>query len=283
MPKKLAAEVVAQSLDDQLAKARLDLVAAREAAERIASEEAESLGSDERFTAWLRKKRVAEQDQQRLTALVADLEKQIEAAADAAKLAAFAARWEAAAERNREVARSMQTELPKAWAIIATVLEAAAVAAIETEEVLREQPINFTAPNLLVDPEAFRRRSSFDEEVIEVQEVDLFVCKKTGSLFADQSKQKPHSITKKFKQVRYLPAQRSDSTKPFWSELRFPRLDDGGPALFDGSELRSPYDVLRALRTDRPERRQRQPQVRIEPIAPKLAQANQFDGPPAIG
>jgi hypothetical protein len=102
-------------------------------------------------------------------------------------------------------------------------------------------------------------------------------------LFADQSKQKPHSITKKFKQVRYLPAQISDSIKLFWNDLRFPRLDDGGPALFDGSELRSPYEVLRALRTERPERRQRQPQVRIEPIVPKVARANQFDGPPAVG
>jgi hypothetical protein len=212
MPKKLAAEVVAQSLDDQLAQARLDLEVAREAAELIASEEAESLGSDERFTAWLRKKRVAEQDQQRLTALVADLERQIAEAATAAKLAAFTARWEAAAEQNREVASLMQTELPRAWDIIKEVLEAAALAEIETDEVLRERPANFTVPDLLVDPEAFRRLSSFDEEVIEVQEVDLFVCKKTGNLFADQSRQKPHSITKKFKQVRYLPAQRSDST-----------------------------------------------------------------------
>lgn len=283
MPKKLAAEVVAQSLDDQLAKARLDLENAREAAERIANEEAENLANDTVFTAWMRQKRVAEQEHQRLAALVSSLERQIEEAAVAAKLAAFTARWEAAAERNREVARLMQTELPRAWDIIKAVLEAAALAQVETDEVLREQPANFTAPDLLVDPEAFRRRSSFDEEVIEVQEVDLFVCKKTGNLFADQSKQKPHSITKRFKQVRYLPSQFSDSIKPFWNELRFPRLNDGGPALFDGSELRSPYDVLRALRTDRPERRQRQPQVRIEPIAPKLTQANQFDGPPAIG
>lgn len=280
MPKKLAAEVVAQSLDDQLAKARLDLENAREAAERIANEEAENLANDTVFTAWMRQKRVAEQEHQRLAALVADLERQIEEAATAAKLAAFTARWEAAAERNREVARLMQTELPKAWAIIKTVLEAAAVAAIETEDILHERPTNFTVPDLLVDPEAFRRRASFDEEVIEVQEVDLFVCKKTGNLFADQSKQKPHSITKKFKQVRYLPAQISDSIKPFWSDLRFPRLDDRGPALFDGAELRSPYDVLRALRTDRPERWQRQSQVRIEPI--RQSSVGGFDGGPAI-
>jgi hypothetical protein len=280
MPKKLAAEVVAQSLDDQLAQARLDLEAVREAAERIASEEAESLGSDERFTAWLRKKRVAEQDQQRVTALVADLERQIEEAAVAAKLAAFTARWEAAAERNREVARLMQTELPKAWAIIATVLEAAALAAIETEEIVHDRPAGFVVPDLLVDPEAFRRRPSFDEEVLSVQVVDLLVDKKSGGLYADQSVRKPNSIARKFREVTYLPAQLSDSIKPFWSDLRFPRLDDGGPSLFDGSELRSPRDVLRALRAERPERRQRPQQVRIEPI--RQSSVGGFDGGPAI-
>ncbi len=266
MARKLAASVVAQSLDDQLAQARLEREAAREAAERIANQETENLANDTVFTAWMRQKRVAEQEHQRLAALVSSLERQIEEAAVAAKLAAFTARWEAAAERNREVARLMQTELPKAWAIIATVLEAAALAAIETEEIVHDRPAGFVVPDLLVDPEAFRRRPSFDEEVLSVQVVDLLVDKKSGGLYADQSVRKPNSIARKFREVTYLPAQLSDSIEPFWSDLRFPRLDDGGPALFDGSEIRSPRDVLRALRAERPERRQRPQQVRIEPI-----------------
>lgn len=273
-------QIGASSVDDQIDAAHSDLVAARARADLVAAEENDNLQSDEIFSSWQRRYRVAELEVDRLARLIATLEADRTAKIEQAGRARYIARWNAAAMRNRAVADMMKEQLPKAWEIVKSVIEAAAIAEIESDRVLRDRPVDFEGPCSIGNPEAFRCRRSFEETILEDRVVDLFVEKQTGRLFADQSKQPPRSVVRKFRQVTYLPLQLGDAALPFYREMRFPRLDDNGAAIFDGTSMRTSHDVLRALRAPRPERVQRQHQVRIEPIA--LASASQIDGGPAV-
>jgi hypothetical protein len=170
--------------------------------------------------------------------------------------------------------------LPKAWEIISSVLQAAALVEIETDGVLRDRPPDFRPPRAIVNPESFRRRPSFEETIIEDRVVDMFVDKKTGALFADQSKQRPGSVVRQFREVTYLPMELGNAVLPFYRDLKFPRLDDSGGPLFDGSKINSPRDVLLTLSSPRPERHQRQRQVRIEPLVPIATPS--LDGGPTV-
>lgn len=255
------------TLGEQLDVARADFETARAAAESLANEEAGNLGSDEAYHSWHRRKRVAEIEVERLAATVPALETAIVDATAKAVLDEYEARYNAAAARNREVAAMLRDDLPRAWAIVSTFLEAAALAEIETAEVLRLKPAGFVPSRWIGDPEAGRRRSSLEEEIVREEVAELWIDAETGHLFADQTRRPTKkALTKQFKQVTYLPSRRGDNTQPFFRDLHFPRIDQSGPALFDGRNLHSPHDVLRALRAPRPELPPRHPQMRISPV-----------------
>ncbi len=271
----------APALQDQLAKARLDLEAARDAAERVANEEASNLGSDELFTGWLRKKRVAEQDQQRLEALIASLENQIDAAEHTAKLEVFAARWTAVAERSVAVKTMYEQDLPQAWEIVAKVIEAAAQLEIDRQAILRAMPVGFEPPTLIHQPDLeIRCRSCCDETILESEIVDM-LTDRAGRLFVNQTcAAAKRGVARPFRHVTYLPMQTSSQTPPFWQQLVFPRLSAVGGPMYDGAKVNSPQEALAALRMERPVDVEREPMMRIEPI--RQSSVADFDGGPAI-
>jgi hypothetical protein len=269
------------SLEEQLARARQDLEAARDAAERIANEEAANLDSDELFTGWLRKKRVAEQDQQRLEALIASLENQIDAAEQSAKLKVFAARWKAVAERSIAVKSMYEHDLPQAWQIVSKVIEAAAQLEIDRQAIIRELPEGFEPPVFIHHPETeIRCRPCRDETILESEIVDM-MTDRAGRLFVDQScAAAKRGVARPFRHVHYLAHQTSSQVPPFWQQLVFPRLSSVGGPMYDGAKVNSPQEALAALRMERPVDVEREPMMRIEPIRqPSVAD---FDGPPAI-
>jgi hypothetical protein len=269
------------SLEEQLARARQDLKAARDAAERIANEEAANLDSDELFTGWLRKKRVAEQDQQRLEALIASLENQIDAAEHTAKLEAFAARWTAVAERSVAVKAMYEQDLPQAWKIVAKVIEAAAQLEIDRQAILSAMPVGFEPPAPIHQPDIeIRCRSCRDEKILKSEVVDMLTDRE-GRLFVDQScAAAKRGVSRPFRHVHYLPTKTSSQTPPFWQQLVFPRLSSVGGPMYDAAKVNSPQEALAALRMERPVDVEREPMMRIEPIRqPSVAD---FDGPPAI-
>jgi hypothetical protein len=269
------------SLSDQLAKARLDLEAARDAAERIANEEAANLGSDELFTGWLRKKRVAEQDQQRLEALITSLENQIDAAEHTAKLEVFAARWTAVAERSVAVKAMYEQDLPQAWEIVAKVIEAAAQLEIDRQAIIREMPVGFEPPVSIHHPEMEIRCLPCRDETILKTEIVNMMTDREGRLFVDQScAAAKRGVSRPFRHVHYLAHQTSSQVLPFWQQLVFPRLSSVGGPLYDGTKTSSPQEALAALRMERPVDVEREPMLRIEPI--RQSSVANFDGPPAI-
>lgn len=255
---------------DQLLAARAELEAARGAAEALANDEASNLGSDEAFHSWSRRKRLAEIEVGRLADVVTSLEADVTSHAAQIEIDRYRARYDAAAECNRKVADMIRTDLAQAWSIVSSVLEAAALAEIETAAVLRSMPAGFQPTQSIGDPEDARRRPSLEEKVLGEETVSLWVDAETGNLFADQSRRPTkRAIAKMFRQTTVLPARRGDSPPPFFRELVFPRIDQNGPAMFDGRSLQSPEQVLRALAEPRPTAKatSRSSQIRIEPMS----------------
>jgi hypothetical protein len=260
---------------------------ARDQVEALAGQEAVSLESDEAYGAWSRRKRLAEKEVTRLLALVSTIEADIAAERAYAVRAAYTARYNAAAARNREVVELYRTELPKAWAVIADVLEKAALAQIETEAVIKEMPADYTPRTWIGDPDrSVRCRPPVEEEIVSERIVELWVDLKTGNTFADQSAPPTvSSIKKQFKEVTYRPFRPSGDVPPFYRDLKFPRLDaTGSTSLFDGGRLRGPYDVIEALRKSRQRSRSDVPCItKIEPItAEKRPLATVDNSPPMI-
>lgn len=258
------------NLQAALSTTRDDLAVARGQVEVLAGQEAVSLESDEAYGAWSRKKRLAEKEVGRLVALVANVEADIEAERANATRAAYEGRYNAAAARNREVVDLYRTELPKAWAIIANLLEKAALAQMETEAVIKEMPADYTPRTWIGDPDrSVRCRPPVEEEIVRERIIELWVDPKTGNTFADQSA--PPSVTsikKQFREVTYRPFRPAGDVAPFYRDLKFPRLDaTGSTSLFDGGRLRGPYDVIEALRKSRQRSKSDVPYfTKIEPL-----------------
>lgn len=103
-------------------------------------------------------------------------------------MAAFEARYNAAADRNDQVMELFRTQLPEAWRIIAHVLEQAALAEIETESVRRAMPENFHPTRWLGDPDrSVRCRPPSPEKILDEKTVELWGDQATGAIFADQT------------------------------------------------------------------------------------------------
>ncbi|MDP2359017.1 MAG: hypothetical protein Q8M31_23570 [Beijerinckiaceae bacterium] len=269
------AKSTSANLHAALAGARSELDAAHHMVEVHASREGSCLEeSDEAYGAWFRQKRLYEKEVARLNALVSKFEADIATEEANAMRAAYAVRYNAAAARNREIVERYRAELPKAWAIIANLLEAAALAQIETEAVIKAMPADYTPRTWIGDPDrTVRCRPPIDDEIVSEQIVELWADPKTGNTFANRSA--PPSVTsvkRQFKEVTYRPFQPAGDVPPFYRDLKVPRLDAiGSRVLFDGAKLRGPYDVLEALRQSRQRSEKAAPYLtRIEPLTPEI-------------
>lgn len=258
------------SAADHLDATRAELVRAQAALQTIVEEEHASLSSDEAYSAWSRRKRLAENEEIRLRDLLETIERKIVHDQDEGVLADFDGRYNAAADRNNDVAALFREALPEAWQVISEILRAAALAAIETEAVQKAMPSGYRPKRALIDPDyTIRCRPAVQEEVLSQELAELWTDRKTGALFSDQSKPPVDSnaIKKRFKITSYMAFRPGGDAQPFWKGLIFPRLDTAGPALFDGTKARTPADVLRQLSQRRPSNTT--PPVvlrRIEPI-----------------
>jgi hypothetical protein len=98
-----------RSIDDRINAARADLAAAQRQAELVGAEENGNLATDEVYSSWQRRKRVADLEVSRRAKLLETLETDRAAQLARVELAAFTARWNAAAAHNLEVAEMMKT------------------------------------------------------------------------------------------------------------------------------------------------------------------------------
>lgn len=242
------------SLQEQISAARADLADVQSRLEAIALDEQESLATDASYIAWTRRRRLAESEYQRLSNLIISLDAQIVADQEAKAMAAFEARYNAAADRNDAVAELFRKALPEAWDIIAHVLEQAALAEIESENVRRAMPPNFHPKRWLGDPDrSVRCRPPMKEKIISETTVDRWVDKKTGNIFANQTSPPTDSraFKRKFREVSYTPFRPSGDVAPFYRELTFPRIGNAGGPVFDGSKINTAREVLAELAKSR--------------------------------
>lgn len=267
-----------------LAAAHSDLDAARTRLVEIEQAESAALQkSDEAYASWLRQKRLAEAELARLEQEVGKAAAEAEAEEARARLAEYDARYKAAAARNREVEKRLREDVPKAWAIIAQFIEDAALAEIETAEVLREMPREYDPKIWIGDPDrSIRCGPPMDEEIVSEELVARWVDPKTGSIFADEPKAS-RAIKRPFREVNYRPFRPVDEPLPFYRGIRMPRLDAvGDHFLYDGTALRSPHQALAAIRAsrNRPRPQARPVLTKLEPIDPPAAA---FALPPPLG
>lgn len=252
------------------ASVQADLEAARARVVKLEQAEGAALEtSDEAFAAWLRQKRLADAEVARLEQEIAKVEREAEAQEDRARLAEYGARYEAAAARNREIEKRLREDVPQAWAVIAQWIEDAAVAELESVEVLREMPREYDPKIWIGDPDrSVRCGPPMDEEVISDEVVGKWVDPATGGIFADQPKVR-RAVKKFFREVKYLAARPIDEPLPFYRALRMPRLDAvGDHFLYDGSRVHGPHEALAAVRKSRsrPAPSARPVLTKLEPI-----------------
>src|SRR4029079_16389617 len=146
------------------------------------------LESDDAWSAWGRQRELADADVSRLTELVARLEAEAESEAAKTKRDGLLRRYEAVAAQNAAAAELIRTEMPKAWSIIETVLEAVALADIATKQLAADLPHDFDTGDLWIgNPERETRcRPPCDQKILSRKRVDLWCDPKTGNRFVDQ-------------------------------------------------------------------------------------------------
>jgi hypothetical protein len=232
--------------------------------------------SNEAWVSWHRDRELADADETRATALVAQLEAEAAIADAKARSDRFRCRFEAQAKENAAVTDLIRSELPKAWDILSRVLEAIASAEIATEQVVGEMPDDFDPGDLWIgNPDmTVRWRPPVPEKILSTKVVELWVDP-SGNPFVDQTREPTVTAHKrKFTEITYQHFAPADGVPPLYKTLRIPRLNHvGGPTLFDGSALNGPHDVLAALQRIH-ERVERNPVVLVkyEPLDRKAMQ-----------
>lgn len=266
----MAKATVPRNIEMQLAAAREELVAAVAHEGAVIESESASLSSDADYIAWSRRKRLAESERQRLISLIASLEARQVEDERVKNLEEFDRRYNAAADANDRVAVMLREELPQAWKILSSVMLAAAEAEIEASAVRRAMPASYHPKRPLIDPDSsVRCRSASPERILSQEITELFVDPKTNGLFADQSAPPTNRsfVKRQFRVTSYSLSRRAQDVPPFVRSLVFPRLSDFGPAMFDGTKISSPQDVIAQL-TQQEQRVEPRadPLTRIEPV-----------------
>lgn len=265
-------------------QAELD-AARRRQAELEAGEAAAEQESDEAFAAWLRQKRLADREVSRLVEAKAQAERDADAEKAKARLAEYDARYQARAAGNSDVERMLKDDLRAACSTILRVMEAAALAEIETAAVIHAMPRDYEPTVWIGDPDrTVRCRPPEMEEIVSDKVIELWVDPDTGHIFADQDQKSHRAVKKAFREVKYHIFRPAGETPKFFRGLRIPRLDAfGDDCFFDGSKLHDAHDVLAAIREvrNRPGPRPRPVITELKPVE-KAAVVAVDDLPPPI-
>jgi hypothetical protein len=185
--------------------------AARDAAERIANEENEALVSDDSYSSWLRRKKLADLDLARLKGELASVADEIQAEEGRQQRDALLKRYNTVKARNE----ALQARVSEFRETMAPVLL---------------QLIHDLAQDE-VEVEAINRRVPWGERL---RSADATVrCCPSEQI----SETNPY----------FSPA---DDVPPLWRTLVIPRLGQYGGPLFDGTQFNTPERVLQFLERD---------------------------------
>ncbi|WP_027523347.1 hypothetical protein [Bradyrhizobium sp. Ec3.3] len=169
----------------------------------------------------------------------------------------FARRHAVQGEINAKVAASGQKALRKAWEITATALREFADARVATDLLNKAAPEGFS--QLAYADDLARGASAQACVVLSDKEVEQWAFLSTGNRVGDQDAvqggilpvglhaQPQRCVKRRFRHVRFHPAENARHALPISTELRFPRWDAAGP-IFDGA-LVVPDAVATALNT----------------------------------
>ncbi|RZM98730.1 hypothetical protein CWO91_36910 [Bradyrhizobium genosp. SA-3] len=170
----------------------------------------------------------------------------------------FERRRAAQEEVNARVAAAAQKALRKAWDVLTPVLRELAEARAATDLLNKAAPGGFS--QLPYADDLARGAPALPRVEISIKPVELWCFASNGNRVADQGAVQGGSllagfgalkpqpcVKRRFRHVRYHPAEDPRSAAPISTDLRFPRWDSAGP-LFDGAFV-IPDGVAAALST----------------------------------
>jgi len=157
----------------------------------------------------------------------------------------FSRRHAAQSETNAKIAAAAQKALRKAWDILAPSLRELSEARAATDLLNRAAPEGFS--QLPYADDLARGAPALPRIEISSKEVDQWAFRSTGNRVGDQDAVQggflpigPHElqsnpcVKRRYRHVRFHPAESARYADPISSQLRFPRWDEAG-VIFDGS------------------------------------------------
>jgi hypothetical protein len=276
-------------------RARLDQARADQAANDAALQELEAAKSEaskagrDAFAAWKEEHDWRATERERLTVAIEALETEIVAEDRLGEEADFRDRYRRRQEENADLANRIKREVAEINAKTTALLRDVALASIKDAEINAKLPADLSPlvpANFLARAYPGRAREEIGSE-----RLSLWVRSDSGALIGDQASVRDLGVDRagskrggvieprfmppiycrrmQFEQISFHPEVPSERPAPLW-QMRL--LHPDSPAvLFDGTELSSARDVLRAL--DRATRFQnpgpRPVQKELRPLEPK--------------